>query len=1042
MPKGKDIKKVLVIGSGPIVIGQAAEFDYAGTQGCLALQEEGCEVVLVNNNPATIMTDEQFAQTVYFEPLTVNSIVEIIKKEKPDSILGTLGGQTGLNLTVDLYKQGYLEEFNIRVLGTTPESIIQGEDREAFRALMHELGEPVPNSEIIHSVEEALSFANKQGYPIIIRPAYTLGGGGGGIVNNEEELLSVVKKGLESSPITQCLIEKSIAGFKEIEFEMIRDANDTCIAICSMENFDPVGIHTGDSIVFAPQQTLTDTQFDALYQSAVKIIRALKIIGGCNIQFAQDPKTNQYYLIEVNPRLSRSSALASKATGYPIARIAAKLGLGYHLHEIINPVTGSTFASSEPVVDYTVVKMPRWAFDKFPDAKRELGTTMKATGEIMAIDRLLPAALQKAVRSLELKTNGLELKGLSDKSDQELWQSIIHADDTRFFAILELLRRGASSLEIHEKTGITPYFLDVLTELIQMEKKAKKESFAGVSPEFLRQLKENGFSDAWLASVWDTSLGQIRKKRKDHEIKPVFQMVDSCAGEFMAAAPYFYSTWRGEGDQIVPDKNKKKIAIIGSGPVRIGQGIEFDYCTVRAALALKESGFETILINNNPGTVSTDFQIADRLYFEPLHIEDVLNILEYEKPDGVIVQLGGQTAINLANELAENGIPLLSITQDQIDAVEDREKFYSLLKELGIPHIPGITAYDEDDLKSKTADIGFPVLLRPSYVIGGQGMLIIDSQEELDSCLENIEYPVLIDAYYKGLELEVDVLTDGNDIFIPAFFEHIEKAGVHSGDSMTITPPINVTEKVKETVNEYSKKVAQKLQFKGLFNVQFVIYNDTVYMLEVNPRASRTVPIVSKITGIKLIDECVNILNGSQLSIKNQDQPAFYTIKNPVFSTGKLDGVDPKLTPEMKSTGELIGIGKTVEEALAKAMVWNERLAAQQQKACREIYVDADNTDEKIIEKLMAESNAIMVTEKMGISFGDWIKNGNGSVLLSLGKSPASVQKRQLAPAAQLQVITEIETFKTYLTAIKQQFSEPKSLQSWLGKIRKDVVTS
>ncbi|WP_144462371.1 carbamoyl phosphate synthase large subunit [Siminovitchia fortis] len=1042
MPKEKDIKKVLVIGSGPIVIGQAAEFDYAGTQGCLALQEEGCEVVLVNNNPATIMTDEQFAQTVYFEPLTVNSIVEIIKKEKPDSILGTLGGQTGLNLTVDLYKQGYLEEFNIRVLGTTPESIIQGEDREAFRALMHELGEPVPDSEIIHSVEEALSFANKQGYPIIIRPAYTLGGGGGGIVNNEEELLSVVKKGLESSPITQCLIEKSIAGFKEIEFEMIRDANDTCIAICSMENFDPVGIHTGDSIVFAPQQTLTDTQFDALYQSAVKIIRALKIIGGCNIQFAQDPKTNQYYLIEVNPRLSRSSALASKATGYPIARIAAKLGLGYHLHEIINPVTGSTFASSEPVVDYTVVKMPRWAFDKFPDAKRELGTTMKATGEIMAIDCLLPAALQKAVRSLELKTNGLELKGLSDKSDQELWLSIIHADDTRFFAILELLRRGASSVEIHEKTGITPYFLDVLTELIQMEKKAKKENFAAVSPEFLRQLKENGFSDAWLASVWDTSLGQIRKKRKDHGVVPVFQMVDSCAGEFMAAAPYFYSTWRGEGDQIVPDKNKKKIAIIGSGPVRIGQGIEFDYCTVRAALALKESGFETILINNNPGTVSTDFQIADRLYFEPLHIEDVLNILEYEKPDGVIVQLGGQTAINLANELDENGIPLLSITQDQIDAVEDREKFYSLLKELEIPHIPGVTAYNEDDLKSKTSDIGFPVLLRPSYVIGGQGMLIIDSQEELDSCLENIEYPVLIDAYYKGLELEVDVLTDGHDIFIPAFFEHIEKAGVHSGDSMTITPPINVTEKVKEAVYEYSRKVAQKLLFKGLFNVQFVVYKDTVYMLEVNPRASRTVPIVSKITGIKLIDECVNILNGSQLSIKNQDQPAFYAIKNPVFSTGKLDGVDPKLTPEMKSTGELIGIGKTVEEALAKAMVWNERLAAQQQKACREIYVDAHNMDEKIIEKLMAESNAIMVTEKMGISFGDWIKNGNGAVLLSLGKSTASVQKRQLASAAQLQVITEIETFKTYLTAIKQQFSEPKSLQSWLGKIRKDVVTS
>ncbi|GIN96171.1 carbamoyl-phosphate synthase arginine-specific large chain [Siminovitchia terrae] len=1042
MPKGKDIKKVLVIGSGPIVIGQAAEFDYAGTQGCLALQEEGCEVVLVNNNPATIMTDEQFAQTVYFEPLTVQSIVEIIKKEKPDSILGTLGGQTGLNLTVDLYKQGYLDKFNIQVLGTTPESIIQGEDREAFRALMHELGEPVPNSEIIHSVEEAVSFANKQGYPIIIRPAYTLGGGGGGIVNNEEELLAVVKKGLESSPITQCLIEKSIAGFKEIEFEMIRDANDTCIAICSMENFDPVGVHTGDSIVFAPHQTLSDVQFDALYQSAVKIIRALKIIGGCNIQFAQDPKTNQYYLIEVNPRLSRSSALASKATGYPIARIAVKLGLGYHLHEIINPVTGTTFASSEPVVDYTVVKMPRWAFDKFPNAKKELGTTMKATGEIMAIDRLLPAALQKAVRSLELKTNGLELKGISDKGDEELWNSVMHADDSRFFAILELLRRGVSSGEIHEKTSITPYFLEVLTKIVQMESQAGKEKIDTVSLEFLQQLKENGFSDAWLASVWDTSLSQIRKKRKDHGIVPVFQMVDSCAGEYVATAPYFYSTWRGEGDQIVPDKHKKKMAIIGSGPVRIGQGIEFDYCTVRAALALKESGFETILINNNPGTVSTDFQIADRLYFEPLHIEDVLNILEHEKPDGVIVQLGGQTAINLANYLEENGIPLLSITQDQIDAVEDREKFYTLLKELEIPHIPGVTAYDQNDLKLKTADIGFPVLLRPSYVIGGQGMLIIDNQEELDNCLANIDYPVLIDAYYKGQELEVDVLTDGQNILIPAYFEHIEKAGVHSGDSMTITPPIHVTENIKETVYEYSKKVAQKLQFKGLFNVQFVVFNDKVYMLEVNPRASRTLPIVSKITGLNLIDQCVSILTGSPLSINNQPKQSFYTIKNPIFSTGKLDGVDPKLTPEMKSTGELIGFGETVEEALAKALLWNERLAAKQLNSHQEIYVDADGEKEAFIENLILDSNSVMVTEKSGISFADWVKNDRGSVLLSLGKNEESIQKRQLASASQLQVMTEIDTFKAYLTAIKQKVSKPKSLQSWLGKTRKDVVTS
>ncbi|MFD1706629.1 carbamoyl phosphate synthase large subunit [Siminovitchia sediminis] len=1042
MPKRKDIKKVLVIGSGPIVIGQAAEFDYAGTQGCLALQEEGCEVILVNNNPATIMTDEQFADTVYFEPLTVQSITEIIKKENPDGILGTLGGQTGLNLTVDLYKKGILDKYNIQVLGTTPESIIQGEDREAFRSLMHELKEPVPESEIIHTVEEAVSFAGSQGYPIIIRPAYTLGGGGGGIVHNEEELLRVVKKGLESSPITQCLIEKSIAGLKEIEFEMIRDENDTCIAICSMENFDPVGVHTGDSIVFAPQQTLSDRQFNALYQSAVKIIRALKIVGGCNIQFAQDPASEQYYLIEVNPRLSRSSALASKATGYPIARIAAKLGLGYHLHEIINPVTGTTYASSEPVVDYTVVKMPRWAFDKFPDAQRQLGTTMKATGEIMAIDRLLPSALQKAVRSLELKTNGLELKGIADRSHEELWSSVIHADDVRFFSIIELLRRGEPVETIHDQTKIHPYFLHVLSDLVKLENKAKNETMETINPGFLKLLKENGFSDTWLASIWNVSLKQLKEKRKEYEIMPVFQMVDSCAGEFTAAAPYFYSTWKGEGDHILSDTSKKKIAIIGSGPVRIGQGIEFDYCTVQAALSLKKSGYETILINNNPGTVSTDFQIADRLYFEPLHIEDVVNILEFEKPDGVIVQLGGQTAINLAQGLEENGIPLLSINQDQIDIVEDRERFYTLLKELDIPHIPGGTAYDEQEVITKTAQIGFPVLLRPSYVIGGQGMIIVHNQEELDTHLPNIEYPVLIDAYYKGMELEVDVLADGKEILIPAYFEHIEKAGVHSGDSMTITPPIHVSEGVKKTVFDYAERVAEKLKFKGIFNIQFVVYRDAVYMLEVNPRASRTVPIVSKITGLNMIQECVNILTGSSLTnVQAPISPSFYTVKNPVFSTGKLDGVDPKLTPEMKSTGELIGIGHTLDEALAKSMIWNEQLTAKMTYDLPEIYVDALERDEKIIKKLLLKAGIKMITERNGIPFNEWVKNGKGSVLVSLKDTADSVQKRQTASVAQLQVMTELETFESYIRAIKGEIKKPKSIQDWLNSIRKDVVT-
>lgn len=1037
MPKRNDIKKVLVIGSGPIVIGQAAEFDYAGTQACMALKEEGCEVVLVNNNPATIMTDEQFAQTVYFEPLTVKSITEIIKKERPDGILGTLGGQTGLNLTVELYKRGILEQYHVKVLGTSPESIIQGEDRQAFRALMHELKEPVPESEIIHTVEEAAEFAEKQGYPIIIRPAYTLGGGGGGIVNNFEELLAVVQKGLDSSPITQCLIEKSIAGYKEIEFEMVRDANDTCIAICSMENFDPVGVHTGDSIVIAPQQTLSDKEFATLYKSAVKIIRALGIVGGCNIQFAHDPHSDQYYLIEVNPRLSRSSALASKATGYPIARIAAKLGLGYHLHELINPVTGTTFASLEPVVDYTVVKMPRWAFDKFPQAKRKLGTQMKATGEIMAIDRLLPAAFQKAVRSLELKTCGLELEGLDSYTDHQLWASVSDADDVRLFAILELMRRGVSSGDIHESTQINMYFLDCLKELVQLEAAAKQESMEKVSSEFLRNLKEKGFSDQWLAKIWNTTLAEVREKRIKEKITPVFQMVDSCAGEFPAAAPYFYSTWKGEGD-VVKNNTKRKVAIIGSGPVRIGQGIEFDYCTVHAALSLKKAGFKTILINNNPGTVSTDFQIADRLYFEPLHLEDVVNILQYEQPDGVIVQLGGQTAINLANGLESFGFPLLSISQDQIDKVEDREKFYQLLQELSIPHIPGLTACNEAELLEKSESIGFPVLLRPSYVIGGQGMIIIHSKEELASYKNSIQFPVLIDAYYKGIEIEIDALSDGKKVMIPAYFEHIEKAGVHSGDSITVTPPVHIDHRLKETIFSYTKKIAKKLAFKGILNVQFVVYEGTVYVLEVNPRASRTVPIVSKITGINLIDECVKILTGSALTIEFPHQQPFYTVKHPIFSTGKLEGVDPVLTPEMKSTGELISIGSTVDEAMAKAVLWNEYIANAGQPV---FFVDECGDREQLIKFIRGSGfEAVTGTEEM--SFTDWVKQQRGGILVSPGHSDQSVENRKIASLAQVNILTEIETLEAHLLGLQQQVSKPKSLQDWLGNYEKDVVTS
>jgi len=1027
MPKQKALKKVLVIGSGPIIIGQAAEFDYAGTQACMALKEEGIVVVLVNNNPATIMTDEEFADIVYFEPMTVQSITEIIKKERPDAILGTLGGQTGLNLTVQLYEQGVLDKYNVQVLGTTPESIMQGEDREAFRALMHELGEPVPDSSIIHTVNEAIKFANQIGYPVIIRPAYTLGGGGGGIVSTEEQLITVVKKGLEMSPITQCLIEKSIAGFKELEFEMIRDANDTCISVCSMENFDPVGVHTGDSIVVAPQQTLTDKEYEALYASAVKIIRALKIIGGCNIQFAQDPDSAQYYLIEVNPRLSRSSALASKATGYPIAKMAAKLALGYYLHELINPVTGTTFASSEPVVDYTVVKMPRWPFDKFIEADRKLGTQMKATGEIMAIERHLPAALQKAVRSLEINTIGLELKGISSYSNQQLWDSVTLPDDIRFFSILELMRRGVTTEEIHHSTKIQPFFLNQLALLVKYEKKAKDVNLDTIPSDLLKELKSLGFSDEWLAYVWDTDLKSVKATQKRFQIRPVYNMVDSCAGEFPAAAPYFYSTWKGEGDLISSSK-KPKIAIIGSGPVRIGQGIEFDYCTVHGVLALKKAGYEAILINNNPGTVSTDFQIADRLYFEPLRIEDVLNVLEFEKPDGVILQFGGQTSINLAKELEDNGVSLLSISQEHIDIFEDRERFYSPLKELEIPHIPGLTALSEEDLIVKSAEIGFPLLLRPSYVIGGQGMLIIENEHELHEQLNKISFPVLIDAYFKGTEMEVDVLSDGQNIFIPGYFEHIEKAGVHSGDSMAVTPPVSISDFYQQQAYEYTEKIAAKLHFKGIFNVQFVIFNDTVYVLEVNPRASRTVPIISKMTGFNVIEECINILVGGKIK-NNPISQTYFAIKNPVFSTGKLDGVDPLLTPEMKSTGELIAFGKTVDEALAKAIKWNSSKGNQN----LEVYLDVEEKELQLIENILSSEGVLIANEKL--SFAEWLKQSNGSILLSLGTSQESKEKRMAASTAQHTVITEMETLLTTITAYKQNIEKPISMQEWHTQI-------
>lgn len=1027
MPKQATYKKVLVIGSGPIVIGQAAEFDYAGTQGCMALKEEGCHVVLVNNNPATMMTDEAFADTVYFEPLTIASLTEIIKKERPDGILGTLGGQTGLNLTVELYKKGILKKFGVEMLGTSAESIIKGEDREAFRNLMFELGEPVSESAIITTIEEAIHFANNVGYPIIIRPAYTLGGAGGGIVYKKSDLLHVVRKGLEASPITQCLIEKSIAGYREIEFEMMRDANDTCIAICSMENVDPVGVHTGDSVVVAPQQTLTAEEYHLLYTAAVKIIRALDIVGGCNIQIAIDNKSNQYYLIEVNPRVSRSSALASKATGYPIAKIATKLSLGFYLHELKNPVTGNTYASFEPALDYVVVKFPRWPFDKFPSANRKLGTQMKATGEVMALERNLPAAFQKAIRSLELPTLGLEWPALQSMTDAALWESIMLPDDRRFFAIFTLMRRGVSIIDIQERTGIHLYFLTCFYNLIQLENKAKSITMKTVQTDFLQELKELGFSDEWLAETWQTDLQTIRQYLQDKGIAPVFHMVDTCAGEFPAETPYYYTSWSGEGD-VQPDHKQKKIAIIGSGPIRIGQGIEFDYCSVHGVLALKKAGYETILINNNPETVSTDFQIADRLYFEPLKLEDVLHVLTFEQPDGVIVQYGGQTAINLAQGLVDHGVPLLGTSPQQIDLFEDRERFYQLMQELNIPHIPGQTALDHNDLLTKAKQVGFPLLLRPSYVIGGQGMFIIQNEAELLAKIDRISYPVLLDAYYRGTEIEIDAISDGKDVVIPAIFEHIEKAGVHSGDSMAITPPLTVSSSVKELVKQYTEKIAQHVAFKGIFNIQFVLYQDRLYVLEINPRASRTVPIISKVTGVPLIALSTNVLLGKPLKKERLDKPNFYTLKSPIFSTVKLAGVDPMLSPEMSSTGEIIAIGKTAEETFQKVLNWNDAVKAALQK--NEIYVETGEQIEEI-KKLLQDGNINIAS---GSYFSDWIKKPNALAFVSLERTAAAKEKRLQALERQIIVITEIETLKAFLLGMNGKTTEPTAMTEWFNK--------
>ncbi|OBZ19074.1 carbamoyl phosphate synthase large subunit [Bacillus sp. FJAT-27264] len=935
MPKNDKLKKILVIGSGPIVIGQAAEFDYAGTQACQALKEEGVEVVLINSNPATIMTDTNMADKVYIEPITLEFVTGIIRQERPDGLLPTLGGQTGLNMAVELARAGVLEQENVKLLGTQLHSIEKAEDRDLFRELMRELDQPVPESTIITTLEEALSFAGEIGYPLIVRPAYTLGGTGGGICDNEEELRETVKAGIRYSPIGQCLVEKSIAGMKEVEYEVMRDANDNCIVVCNMENFDPVGVHTGDSIVVAPSQTLSDREYQMLRSASLKIIRALNIEGGCNVQFALDPQSYQYYVIEVNPRVSRSSALASKATGYPIAKMAAKIALGYTLDEIVNPVTGQTYACFEPTLDYIVSKIPRWPFDKFTSANRKLGTQMKATGEVMAIGRTFEESIHKAVRSLEIGVHRFRLPGAEKLEEQVLRDRLAKADDERLFLIAEAFRRGYGLQEVQDITNVDWWFLSKIEGLVNFESVIRGEE--SLTAETLYEAKRFGFTDRAIAEIRaegdpngkQTKESEVRALRLSQGLKPVFKMVDTCAAEFEASTPYYYSTYETENE--VTPSDKQKVIVLGSGPIRIGQGIEFDYSTVHAVWAIQKAGYEAVIINNNPETVSTDFNTSDRLYFEPLFFEDVMNVVEQENPIGVIVQFGGQTAINLAAPLSAAGVKILGTSLESIDEAENRKKFEALLSRLDIAQPKGKTVTTVDQAVETAQSLGYPVLVRPSYVLGGRAMEIVYNDTELLSYMVeavkvNPEHPVLIDRYMLGKEVEVDAICDGETVVIPGIMEHVERAGVHSGDSIAVYPPQYLDEGLKQKISEITIKIAKELKTIGLVNIQFVIYKNEVYVIEVNPRSSRTVPFLSKVTGIPMAHLATKVILGGKLKEDGYQEGLwpesdYVSVKVPVFSFAKLRRVEPTLGPEMKSTGEVMGRDKLYAKALYKGLI-------------------------------------------------------------------------------------------------------------------------
>ncbi|NLB52749.1 MAG: carbamoyl-phosphate synthase large subunit [Syntrophomonadaceae bacterium] len=1051
MPLNKNLKKVMVIGSGPIIIGQAAEFDYAGTQACRALKEEGIEVVLLNSNPATIMTDADIADHVYIEPITLETVSKILEKEKPDGIVANLGGQVGLNMALELDRSGTLKKFNTPLLGMPLEAIARAEDRELFKQTMQEIGEPVPESDIVHSVQAAVDFANEIGYPVIVRPAYTLGGTGGGNAANEEELRKIANKGLKSSPIKQVLIERSVSGYKEIEFEVMRDSNDNCITVCSMENMDPVGIHTGDSIVVAPAQTLTDEEYQMLRAASIKMIRHLKIAGGCNVQFALDPFSKKYYVIEVNPRVSRSSALASKATGYPIAKVTTKIAIGYTLDEIPNTITGKTTACFEPAIDYVVLKVPRWPFDKFVFGNRHLGTQMKATGEVMAIDRSFEAAFLKSIRSLEIGINWLRLAEFKYISNEELKDRLKNADDERIFIIAEALCRGFSIEDIWHITRIDKYFLKKIKNIIDFT--ARMEA-TPLHAEELKEAKKLGISDLEIAQIKGVSEQEVRKLRKEAEILPTYKMVDTCAAEFDAQTPYFYSSYEEE-NEAAHDPQARKVLVIGSGPIRIGQGVEFDYCSVHCIWGLRERGIKAIIVNNNPETVSTDFDTSDRLYFEPLIFEDVMNIIEEEQPEGVIVQFGGQTAINLAGPLNKAGVKLLGTSNDSIDRAEDRDRFDSMVEELGIPRPPGKTSFKAKDALKIANRIGYPVLVRPSYVLGGRAMEIVYNDEELAQYMAtavkiNEDHPVLIDKYLLGKEIEVDAVCDGKEVLIPAIMQHIERAGVHSGDSMAVFPAYDLSPEIRQKVIEYTTRLAVELGVVGLINIQFVEFKDELYVLEVNPRSSRTIPFISKVTGIPLVKIAVNAIFGESLRNQGykpglQDIPPFYAVKVPVFSFNKLEAVDINLGPEMKSTGEVLGMDVSLKKAIFKGLqaagvnipekgTIVATIADKDKKEALPILKAFDNIGFKIV----ATEGTSKVLQELGIkvqsvkkmtegspNIVDLIKDGQVDFVvntLTHGRKPSSdgFLIRRAAVELNVPCLTSLDTLKVVLDVITE----------------------